>query len=105
MPTSSYPVYMGVVWVGTVIGAIGLGSLNLSLAGMPGFGRSIIGALAGGIVAAEFYKFLQGVRGSTGIVFVVLLAVAMAITTGPMFGGPFILVGALVWWGGKALRK
>jgi hypothetical protein len=31
--------------------------------------------------------------------------VAMAVTTGPVFGGPFILVGALLWWGGKSLRK
>lgn len=31
--------------------------------------------------------------------------VAMAITTGPVFGGPFILVGALLWWGGRALRR
>jgi len=88
MPARSYPIYMVVVWLGAVGGAFGVGTLNLSLSGMAGTGRSIIGALAGGILVAEIYKLAMGVRGSTGIVFVVPLALAIAIgRIGCFFGG------------------
>ncbi len=79
LPDRSYPLYMIVVWVGAIAGAVGLGSANLALAGMAEGGRSILGAIAGGILTAEAYKLLRGVRGSTGIVFVVPLALGIAI--------------------------
>ncbi len=79
MRMRDYPLYALVVWFGAVAGAIGLGTLNLLLAGVAGLGRSIIGALVGGIVTAELCKVVRGIRGSTGIVFVVPLALAIAI--------------------------
>ena len=75
----AYPLYMIVVWVGAVAGALALGTLNLRLAGVAGLGRSIVGALVGGIVTAEAYKAVRGIRGSTGVVFVVPLALAVGI--------------------------
>lgn len=74
-----YPVYLLVLWLGAVAGAYGLGSLNLVLAGMSGEGRSILGAIVGGVIVAEIYKAIFGVRGSTGAVLVLPLAVAIAI--------------------------
>lgn len=84
MPGRAYPVYLIVVWLGAVVGAVGLGSANLSLAAPAdaGFGlagRSILGAIAGGILTAELYKKLLGIHGSTGVVFVVPLALGIAI--------------------------
>jgi phosphatidylglycerol---prolipoprotein diacylglyceryl transferase len=74
-----YPVYLLVLWLGAVAGAYGLGSLNLALAGMIGEGRSILGAIVGGAIVAEIYKAVFGIRGSTGAVLVLPLAVAIAI--------------------------
>jgi len=79
LPDRSYPVYMIVVWVGAIAGAGGLGSANLALAGQETAGRSILGALAGGVLTAELYKLAFRVRGSTGVVFVVPLALGIAI--------------------------
>jgi prolipoprotein diacylglyceryltransferase len=74
-----YPVYLLILWLGAVAGAYGLGSLNLELAGISGEGRSILGAILGGVIAAEIYKGIFGIRGSTGAVLVLPLAVAIAI--------------------------
>jgi len=79
MPGRRYPVYLLVLWLGAVAGAYGLGGINLWLAGAQGSGRSILGAILGGIVVAESYKAAFGIRGSTGAVFVLPLAVAIAI--------------------------
>ena len=74
-----YPVYLLVLWLGAVAGAYGLGSLNVALAGVAGEGRSILGAIVGGVIAAEIYKGVFGIRGSTGAVLVLPLAVAIAV--------------------------
>jgi phosphatidylglycerol---prolipoprotein diacylglyceryl transferase len=79
LPGERYPIYLLLVWFGAVAGAYGLGSLNLDLAGIAGEGRSILGAILGGILVAESYKAVYGIRGSTGAVFVLPLAVAIAI--------------------------
>jgi prolipoprotein diacylglyceryltransferase len=79
MPDRAYPPYIVIVWVGAIVAAVLLGSANLVLAGQESSGRSILGALVGGIATAELYKLLRGVRGSTGIVFVVPLALGIAI--------------------------
>jgi phosphatidylglycerol---prolipoprotein diacylglyceryl transferase len=79
MEGGRYPVYLLILWLGAVAGAYGLGSLNIELAGMPGEGRSILGAIVGGVIAAEIYKGIFGIRGSTGAVLVLPLAVAIAI--------------------------
>lgn len=84
MPLRRYPAYAVLTWAGAIGGAYMLGSLNMRLsltgpeAAMSG-GRSILGAIVGGIVVAEAYKRWRGIRGSTGILFVVPLAVAIAV--------------------------
>ena len=79
LPRADYPVYMSLLWIGAVAGAYGLGTLNLELAAMRGEGRSILGAILGGIVAAEAYKRRRRIRGSTGAIFVLPLAFAVAV--------------------------
>lgn len=64
---------------GAVIGGFGAGTLNLWLSGLPGVGRSILGALAGAIAGVEFYKLRKGITGSTGIIFVPAFATSVAV--------------------------
>ncbi len=75
----AYPLYLLVLWLGAVGGAYALGTVNLKLAGISADGRSILGAILGGVIVAEIYKALAGIKGSTGFVFVLPLAVAIAI--------------------------
>ncbi len=79
MAAARYPLYLLLLWLGAAAGAYGLGDLNLALAGISGSGRSILGAIVGGIVVAETYKGITGVRGSTGAVFVLPLSIAIAV--------------------------
>jgi len=74
-----YPLYMVLLWFGAVAGAYALGSLNLALAGQAASGRSILGAIIGGILVAEPYKALRGIRGSTGAIFVLPLTFAIGV--------------------------
>ena len=55
---------------GAVVGGYLFGTANLWLTGVPGVGRSIVGALAGAIAGVEAFKAMRGVRGSTGLLFV-----------------------------------
>jgi phosphatidylglycerol:prolipoprotein diacylglycerol transferase len=71
--------YAFVLVSGAVAGGYGAGTLNLWLSGEPGFGRSIVGALAGAITAIEVFKWRKGVRGSTGLIFVPAFAVSVII--------------------------
>lgn len=79
MPGRDYPIYMLLLWLGAVAGAYALGSLNGALSGIEGSARSILGAILGGILVAEPYKVWRGIRGSTGAIFVLPLAMAVAI--------------------------
>jgi phosphatidylglycerol---prolipoprotein diacylglyceryl transferase len=79
LPGQRYPIFLLLVWSGAVAGAYCLGSLNPALAGIAGEGRSILGAILGGILVAESYKAACGIRVSTGAVFVLPLAIAIAI--------------------------
>ena len=45
--------------IGAFVGGFGAGTLNLWLSGVPGVGRSIVGALAGAIAAIEIFKWLN----------------------------------------------
>jgi len=76
---SQHPVYVIAVALGAGIGALLAGGFNMALAGLPPLGHSIAGALAGGIVGAEGYKLVRGIKGSTGLVFVAPLATGIAI--------------------------
>jgi prolipoprotein diacylglyceryltransferase len=64
---------------GAAIGGYGLGTLNLHLSGIPGAGRSILGALAGAILSVELYKLARGIRGSTGLIFVPAFATSVVV--------------------------
>ena len=65
--------------LGALAGGYGAGTLNLWLSGVPGLGRSIVGALAGAIVAVEGFKASTGVKGSTGLIFVPAFATSVVV--------------------------
>lgn len=69
-PQAFNPGYAVALVVGAALGGYGLGTLNLALSGVPGIGRSILGALAGTIIGVELYKTFRGMSGSTGLIFV-----------------------------------
>src|SRR5215469_5572411 len=76
--TTALP-YLAAVLLGAGIGAYVFGSANLWLSGVPGIGRSIEGAVAGGIIAVELYKRAAGIRTRTGARFALPLAVGVAV--------------------------
>lgn len=67
---SAGPLYGVALVAGAAIGGFGAGTLNLWLSATPGIGRSIVGALAGAIMAVEMFKRWRGISGSTGLIFV-----------------------------------
>ena len=71
--------YAASLVLGAVVGGFGAGTLNLWLSGAPGIGRSIVGALAGAIIAIEMFKRARGIRGSTGLIFVPAFATSVAV--------------------------
>lgn len=71
--------YFAALSTGSLLGAYGFGSLNLWISGLPGPGRSILGALLGAIASVEWYKRRHGIHGSTGIIFAAPLAAAIAV--------------------------
>ncbi|MBL8789002.1 MAG: prolipoprotein diacylglyceryl transferase [Rhizobiales bacterium] len=62
--------YVVALLLGAGAGGYGLGSLNMLVSGTPMIARSIVGALAGAILAIELFKRWRGIRGSTGLIFV-----------------------------------
>jgi phosphatidylglycerol:prolipoprotein diacylglycerol transferase len=79
LSTPRFPVYLLLLWLGAIAGAYALGTANLMLGHVTGEGRSILGAILGGILVAEIYKKILGIEGSTGFIFVLPLAVAIAV--------------------------
>lgn len=75
----SEPSYFIVLAAGALAGAVAFGSFNMRLAGLLPLGHSIAGAIAGGAVAVELYKWICGIRGSTGLPFVAPLALGIGI--------------------------
>lgn len=71
--------YLAAVLLGAASGAWVLGTLNLWISGIPEFGRSIAGALAGAIVAVELYKKLSGINARTGAVYALPVALGIAV--------------------------
>jgi prolipoprotein diacylglyceryltransferase len=71
--------YGAALIIGAVTGGYGFGTLNLWLSGIPGIGRSIVGALAGAIAAIELFKFARGIKSSTGLIFVPAFAASVAV--------------------------
>jgi len=73
------PAYFIMLGLGAIVGALLFGSANVMTAGIWRIGHSIAGAVAGGIVAVEIYKWRAGIRGSTGGQFVAPLALGIAV--------------------------
>ncbi|AJP74026.1 prolipoprotein diacylglyceryl transferase family protein [Sphingomonas hengshuiensis] len=82
------PSYFVSLALGAATGAWLLGSLNTLRDARPALSHSIAGALAGAIVAVELWKWMRGVRGSTGGPFVLPLAVGIVVGRwGCLFAG------------------
>jgi prolipoprotein diacylglyceryltransferase len=65
---------------GAIAGSVLLGTANLWLSGVDGgLGKSVLGALVGGIVAIEGMKRRYGIRGSTGGLLVPGIAFGIAV--------------------------
>lgn len=80
--------YLAAATLGAGIGAVVFGTANIWLSGQTGVGRSIEGAIAGGILAVELYKRHAGIVARTGARFALPLAVGIAIgRIGCFFGG------------------
>jgi prolipoprotein diacylglyceryltransferase len=71
--------YIAAVLLGAGLSAYVFGTANMWLSGMPGLGRSVEGAVAGGIVAVEIYKRVAGIRTRTGARFALPFCVGVAI--------------------------
>jgi phosphatidylglycerol:prolipoprotein diacylglycerol transferase len=71
--------YVAALVFGAGLGAYLFGTLNLWLSGQAGIARSVEGAIAGGIVAIELYKWRNGISLRTGARFALPLAVGIAV--------------------------
>ncbi len=71
--------YLAAVLFGAGLGAWAFGTLNGWASGHPGLARSVEGALAGAIIAIEFYKKANGITARTGAVYALPLALGIAI--------------------------
>ena len=79
-PAQSFELpYIAALVFGAGLGAYLFGSANLWLSGQSGIARSVEGALAGGIVAIELYKWSAGIIVRTGARFALPLALGIAI--------------------------
>src|SRR3954452_25408224 len=80
VPAQSFELpYIAALVFGAGLGAYLFGSANLWLSGESGIARSVEGALAGGIVAIELYKWSAGIAVRTGARFALPLALGIAI--------------------------
>ena len=81
--------YFVALALGGLAGAWLFGSLNTLRSAAPVLSHSVAGALAGAIVAVEIWKWRMGIRQSTGVPFVLPIAVGIAIGRwGCLFAGP-----------------
>lgn len=71
--------YFASIGLGAVIGSYSLGTLNSFLEGAPAVSRSVLGGLAGAIVAVEIWKKKRGMQASTGYIYALPLALMIAI--------------------------
>jgi prolipoprotein diacylglyceryltransferase len=62
-----------------MVGALAAGTGNLLLSGLNEVGKSVLGGLAGAILAIELLKRRLGITGSTGLRFAAPLAAAIAV--------------------------
>lgn len=71
--------YYATLLTSAVLGAYWFGTVNLVLSGQPGIGRSVFGAMIGGVVGIEIWKRFKGIRVSTGARLVVPLSVGIGV--------------------------
>jgi prolipoprotein diacylglyceryltransferase len=71
--------YIAILFFGAGVGAVLFGTANLWLSQQGGFARSIEGAIAGAIVAVEFYKHSAEITVRTGARFALPLAVGVTV--------------------------
>ena len=71
--------YLAALMFGAGVGAVVFGTANLWLSQQQGFGRSIEGAVAGGILAVELYKRSASITERTGARFALPFAVGVAV--------------------------
>ncbi len=77
--------YYSIVVIGFVMGSTLLGTMNIYFSTSPFasnqviIGKSILGALFGGIIVVELFKKIYNIQGSTGAYFVPSLAIGIAI--------------------------
>ncbi|MCH9739553.1 MAG: prolipoprotein diacylglyceryl transferase [Epsilonproteobacteria bacterium] len=74
-------IYYTVVIVGAFFGAFLVGTINTYISLDKGaiLGKSILGAIIGGVIAVEIFKKVMKIEGSTGAYFVPSLAIGIAI--------------------------
>ena len=78
-PSPSYDMsYIATLAFGSGIGAVLFGTANLWLSGQSGVARSIEGAIAGGVISIELYKWIFGIHTRTGARFA-LPAIGVAV--------------------------
>ena len=71
--------YVLALIAGAALGGYGFGTLNLYFSGETHIARSIVGALAGAIVAIELFKWRKGLKGSTGLIFIPAFATTVVV--------------------------
>lgn len=82
------PGYFVALGFGALAGAWLFGSINSFRSALFAPSHSIAGALAGGILAVEIWKWRHGVRGSTGSAFVLPICAGLAVgRVGCLFAG------------------
>ena len=75
-----YPgLYAVTAGMGALVGAMFFGTANALLSGLHALGFSMVGGIAGAIMAVEAFKRFTGVTGSTGIVFAAPFAATVAV--------------------------
>jgi prolipoprotein diacylglyceryltransferase len=78
-PWRLHPAYVSFASLGMITGALVAGTGNLLLSGFSEIGKSVVGGLAGAILAIEILKRRVGITGSTGLRFAAPLAAAIAV--------------------------
>ena len=73
------PNYYAALALTSGLGAYLFGTLNLIACGMPGFARSIEGAILGAVIGVEVYKYFAGVTARTGARFAAPLAIGVTV--------------------------
>lgn len=78
-PWRLHPGYVSLASLGMMLGALAAGTGNLLLSGFNEIGKSVVGGLAGAILAIELLKRRLGIIESTGLRFAAPLAAAIAV--------------------------